>query len=510
MIRLAKLFENGMTLQRQKPIRIWGSTDCPQTVTVSLNGTALMENVGIEGDFSLTLPAQEAATDAVLTIAGTRDRLELTDVDIGEVWIAGGQSNMEFLLRYDAEGKEQIQSANDPHLRFYDVGEYTFPGEKAETHKDNSEGWDRWMAFQPDTAEYFSAVGVYFAKQLRKAYGVPVGIVGCNWGGTTASAWTEESYLEADPALRVYLDEYRTTTKDLNLDEYIQRHREALDVLESKAMVEAMRRVMFGNVSVWEYIKAIPLLLKIGRTGMPVGPRNQNAPSCLYHSMLSQISGFACRGVIWYQGESDDQKADIYDKLFSTMIRCWRDAWKEELPFLFVQLAPFGKWLGSTGEKYPILRQKQELVSKTVTGAYMASIMDVGDKKDIHPKRKRPVGERLALLARGKVYHEEILCEAPEFRKCDIQPGRLLMKFANAGERLELRGKKLQAISLTVNGRPISCDSASVMGDTLILSAKEISKDARMEVRFAWSGYCEVNLYNSVGLAAKPFAWNHL
>lgn len=504
MISLAKIFENGMTLQRQEPIRIWGSTDCPQKVTVFLNGKELVKNVEIEGDFSLTLPAQEATTDAVLTLSGTEDRLELTNVDIGEVWIAGGQSNMEFLLRYDVEAKEQIKSANDPHLRFYDVGEYTFPGEKEETHKDNSEGWDRWMSFQPDTAEYFSAVGLYFAKQIRQVYDVPVAIVGCNWGGTTASTWTAESYLEADPALKVYLEEYRDATKDLDMDQYIRKHSEALAFLDSKGMTEVMRAVMYGKLSLLDRIKAIPLLPRIAM-GMPYGPRNQNAPGCLYRNMVSQIAGYSCRGVIWYQGETDDQKADLYDKLFSTMIRCWRDAWNKELPFLFVQLAPFGNWLSVTGKKYPIVRQKQELVSKTVPGAYMASIMDVGDKKDIHPKAKRPVGERLALLARNKVYGEDLLSDAPEYESMEQTDGSLALRFANAGTGLSIKGKALQALELTVDGKKLKDYEASAQGDTVSIRSPKIHKGSAVKIAFAWTDYCEVNLYNSAGLSAKPF-----
>ncbi|MBR1757597.1 MAG: hypothetical protein IJ744_02565 [Lachnospiraceae bacterium] len=510
MIQLARLFDHGMTLQRQKPIRIWGSTDCPQEVTVSLNGTILVEKIPIAGGFSIELPAQEAVTDAVLTISGTEDVVELTGVDIGEVWVAGGQSNMEFLLRYDAEGEEQIRNANDPHLRFYDVGEYTFEGEKSQTNKDNCEAWDRWMTFAPDTAEYFSAVGLYFAKVLRTAYDVPIAIIGCNWGGTTASAWTNESDLEEDPALHVYLDEYRAATKDLDREEYEKKHAEALTFLDSEEMKRAMRSVMYGNVSLWEIIKAIPLLGKIVKSGgMPVGPYNQNAPGVLYHNMLCQIAGVAVRGVIWYQGESDDQKAEVYDKLFSAMIRCWRNAWKEELPFLFVQLAPFGKWLGSTGNKYPIVRQRQEKVSKSVPGAYMVSIMDVGDPKDIHPKKKRPVGERLALLARGKVYGEEILCEAPEVCGGEVQDGRLVLRFLHAGEGLKICGKKLDAISVTAEGKRVKSFQASATGDCLVIISNAIRKDTEIEVAFAWEGYCEVNLYNSAGLPVKPFLWKN-
>lgn len=506
MIRLARIFQNGMTLQRQKTIKIWGSTDCPQQVTVTLNDVILVENVTIEGNFALALPAQEAAMDAVLTITGSNDIVKLTKVDIGEVWIAGGQSNMEFLLRYDAEGDAQIAAANDEHFRFYDVGEYSFPEEEATSKRDNT-GWDKWLTFKPEWAEYFSAVGVYFAKQLRTNLNVPVAIVGCNWGGTTASSWTEESYLATDPDLKEYLDDYAKATENLDIDEYIARHEAYLALESDSETVQVMRRVLEGNITTWEMIKAIPFMIKMAKHPIPMGPRNHNSPGCLYRAMVKQIAGFTCRGVIWYQGESDDYKAQIYDKLFSTMIRCWRDAWQDELPFLFVQLAPYGKWLGTTGEKYPILRQKQEIVSKTVPGCYMASIMDVGMEKDIHPKQKRPVGERLALLARGKIYGEDILCEAPEFESAEVQDGKLLLRFANAGDGLEIRGSELNAIEVTVDGKTVKYSMISARDDVLCICNEAIKADSKVSVHFAWVGYCEVNLYNSAGLSAKPFCF---
>lgn len=503
MIRLARIFQNGLTLQRQKPIKIWGITDHPQAVTVFLNGKPLLENAAIDGSFSLILPAQEAMENARLSITGTMDTVELERVNIGEVWIAGGQSNMEFLLRYDAEGKREIASANDDCFRFYDVGEYSFPEEESKSHKDST-GWDKWLSFKPEWAGYFSAVAVYFAKQLRACLGVPVAIVGCNWAGTTASSWTDEKYLEADPDLRSYLDDYAGATKDLDIEQYNRRHDEALDFLESPVMVRVADAMLKGRFTLWDIVRLLPVLKKLSSFSFPMGPRNQNAPGVLYRAMVKQIAGYSCRGVIWYQGESDDVKAQIYDKLFAAMIRCWRDTWQEELPFLFVQLAPFGKWLNGTGEKYPILRAKQEIVSKTVPLCCMASIMDSGMEKDIHPKKKRPVGERLALLARGKVYGEDILCEAPEFQSAKVQPGKLLLTFANVGKGLEIFGGKLNALELSVDGRRIEA-AASARGDKLCIQSEEILEKSEIELCFAWIGYCEVNLYNSAGLPAKPF-----
>lgn len=504
MIRLARIFQNGMTLQREKPIKIWGSTDCPQQVTVALNGSVLLKDTAIEGELVFTLPPQKAMSDAVLTMTGAHDTVQLSDVDIGEVWIAGGQSNMEFLLRYDAEGPEQIATANDEHFRFYDVGEYSFPEEESYGKKDNA-GWNKWLRFRPENAEYFSAVGVYFAKRLRQKLDIPVAVVGCNWGGTTASSWTEESYLAADPDLKEYLGDYAKATKNLDMDQYIRQHDEYLELGADPKVTQALRRTMEGNVSALELIKAIPVLRKIAKHPIPMGPRNHNAPGCLYRMMVKQLAPFSVRGVVWYQGESDNHKPQMYDKLFSAMIRCWRDTWQEELPFLFVQLAPFGRWMGVSGNQYPILRQKQELVSKTVPSCYMASIMDAGMKKDIHPKKKRPVGERLALLALGKVYGEDILCEAPEFLSAELQDGAVLLTFAHAGQGLVFRGKKLNAFRIAVDGKPLKHGKVSVKGNMLRIRSGEIKSNSNVAIRFAWSGYCEANLYNSAGLCAKPF-----
>lgn len=503
MIRLARIFQDGVTLQRRMPIRIWGTSDMHQTVSVALNGETLLENAEIGQTFSLVLPVQEAAENARLSITGTYDTVELERVNIGEVWIAGGQSNMEFLLRYDKDGKTEIASADDDDLRFYDVGEYSFPEEESRSHKDST-GWDKWMTFRPEQAEYFSAVAVYFAKELRRCLGVPVGVVGCNWAGTTASSWTDESWLAADPDLRSYLDDYADAVKDLDMEEYCRRYDETLAFMESPAMAGAVDALLRGKFTLRDLLRLLPSLKHLRSFSIPMGPRNPNAPGVLYRAMVKQIAGYTCRGVIWYQGESDDVKAGIYDKLFTAMIRCWRDAWQDELPFLFVQLAPFGKWLNSTGEQYPVLREAQETVSRTVPMCYMASIMDCGMEKDIHPKNKRPVGERLALLARGKVYGEDILCESPAFLSAEILDGEILLRFANAGNGLEIRGSELNALEVTADGRRIDT-SASAEGDVLSIRSGKIRKDSLIGIRFAWTAYCEVNLYNSAGLPARPF-----
>ena len=235
MITLARPFQSGMTLQRGKKIKIWGRSDCEQTVCAYLNGKKLSEFSLSAGDFAIYLPPQEAAEGAVLEIGGVR----LENVDIGEVWLAGGQSNMEFALACDFDGADTISRADDVHLRQYTVGRYLYVGEREENPK-KEPYFDRWISFGREGAPFFSAVGAYFARELRAKLGVPVALLACNLGGTPALAWIDRRIWERDEEL-------------------------------------CACAAQLGDIS-----------------------------GALYDTMVSEVSGFTARGVLWYQGESDD------------------------------------------------------------------------------------------------------------------------------------------------------------------------------------------------------------
>lgn len=255
----------------------------------------------------------------------------------------------------------------------------------------------------------------------------------------------------------------------------------------------------------------------------PMGPYNVGRPGGLYHQMLEKIIPFSARGVLWYQGESDEGHAEIYDRLFTAMIRCWRKSFGQELPFLYVQLAPYGWWLGGTGEKYPELRRRQEMVGESVPGAYMASIMDLGMYEDIHPKHKKEVGERLALLARGKVYGEPVLCEPPALIGAERTQEGIALHFANTGIGLwemevqpeneaeaerpsPLTGPEQMKDGFVVSqeGRLLEIREIDLREDTMVLRTEPLS-DAKCQVSFAWVPYIRVRFYNSADLPMKPF-----
>ena len=538
MWKLAEIFSDHMTLQCGKPVRIMGESDAAGEITVRIDGEAVLTTQVEEGPFTFELPPHPAAESTEIRLersageesAGTV--ITLTDVDFGEVFLAGGQSNMEFLLRYDQDYRNGEPVEKDEHLRFYDVGEYAFEGEKEEGFKSGA-FWDRWYSADParrDELDHFSAVGFYFARHLRKAYGRPVAIVGCNWGGTTASTWVPKKALTG--RLSVYQQEYDAAVSTYPPEEYLLYEKMARQGSESPQGLAASDAIMYGNDE-WEaycqQMAAAPLpegydaeqmqvlQTKIMKYMDAAGPHNKNRPGALYETMLLKIAGFSVRGVLWYQGESDENHAELYGELFTLLIHEWRALWKEELPFLFVQLAPFESWLACLGTNYPEVRAQQQSVEETVSQVYMVSISDIGNRLDIHPKRKKPVGERLALKARHYLFGEDIACDYPEPVSATLYDGAVLLQFegceelvireASEGETGTGGSRHLaELFEVTADGVPVPVSEVRAEGRSLFLTCSAVSESTEdLEVRFAQRPYYEVNLFNEAGIPAAPF-----
>jgi sialate O-acetylesterase len=225
--------------------------------------------------------------------------------------------------------------------------------------------------------------------------------------------------------------------------------------------------------------------------------------------MLMTIAPYTVRGVLWYQGESDEEMghADIHGSMLKGLISDWRKAMKDtELPFLIVQLPGWERWLVSVNNDYMTVREFQQQVADTVDNVWLCSISDVGEQFDIHPKNKLPVGERLALLARGHVYGEAILCDAPRGISAAREGQEIKITFTGAEGGLEIRGDELAAMEVICDGKPVEF-TASVDGEELVLTlAEECSCPA--DVRFAKKAWYLVNLYNKAGIPAVPFMLN--
>lgn len=498
-LTLAPIFQDHMLLQRDKPIHVWGCGPEDALVTVCLGPCRGSDRVH-GGRWHCTLPPHPAARDMemnILTDIPGFPVKKITDLSIGDVWLAGGQSNMEYFLRYDAHWDEIRNAPYNPDIRMYNVPRLCFEGQQ----KDVSDS-GHWFGEQDPAWETFSAPGYCFARALQPSLGVPVGIIGCNWGGTPACAWVSEETLSENEALRVFLTEYEEAVRGCDP---VRLRRESLAALafdDSPAHQAEWRCMMYG-LSREEQLRWLDE--HAGEPACPMGPLNACRPGGLYHRMLEPLAPFSLKGVLWYQGESDSGHAELYDVMFSSLIGCWRRLWGDELPFLFVQLAPFGEWLECTSEGYAEVRRRQERVAKTVPGAYMTSIMDLGMYWDIHPKRKREVGERLALLARGRVYGEDLLCEPAEFLSARREGDTILLSFLHAGTGLSLRGPAAAGLSVRCSSQTLEPVSAQVRGDCLCLTFSALPAEP-VHLSLGEEGYAELNLFNSAGLPAKPFS----
>lgn len=503
-LNIADVFGDNMVLQRDSPIKFWGTCAANAVVTAEIGGREVTVNAKAEL-WTIVFPPMGAERGLELIItAHTNLGIEkaiIKNICIGEVWIAGGQSNMEFPLRCDADREAALKHADNSDIRFYTVPRITYPGQDREEEIHFRNG--KWRVSTQSNALDCSAAGFYFALQINKSLNVPVGIICCNFGGTSASAWQPEKQIEADADLNIYTKEYLHAANNLSIEEYTRKFKGIRKIIGSIEWEKKSDYLLRETISREDQQKIMqntdPELI----TPLP-GPFYENKPGILYENMLKKIIGYCIKGVLWYQGESDEHHAELYAKLFSSMTQSWREAWGWDMPFLFVQLAPFAYWMGSTGEAFPVLREQQEAVSKTLKHTYMVSIMDSGMENDIHPKHKKPVGDRLALMARGKVYGEDIPCESPEFFKAVKSAGRVEIKFRNA-RNLFIKGDTAECLDVKSGANRISPLKICTSGNELLIENSRILPGDETEILFAWADYVNVNLYNEAGLPAKPF-----
>lgn len=402
---------------------------------------------------------------------------------------------MEFLMKYDADRYAEFKKEENRRIRFYDVPHTAFEGDENPVDHQGI-----WRTASPENLPYFPAVAYYFAQNLQRKLQVPVGILGCNWGGTTALTWIERTRLQHHPILRKYWEEFCSEEKKTPEDEYEKIYRHCMNTYRAFDS-EYADQVMYG-ISWPQQVEHMQRLQKL--PPLPMGKWAVNAPGNLYESMVKKVAGFGVRGVLWYQGEGDWMRAEDYTCLFGEVVSSWRAAWQEELPFLTVQLAPFYKWLGEEGREYPMIRRQQEQAAREIPGVWMTSSTDCGMKWDIHPKRKSPLGERLALLARGKVYEEEIVCQPPECKKAYVEDGKLVLEFSETGEGLKMLDAVQHGLYAYSQDKTVELTKLVCCGNKLIIDISAVSGKPE-RVTFMDSAYGECMIYNSADIPLKPF-----
>lgn len=497
---VASIFQDNMVIQRDKKFCIWGTAQAEHVIEVSLKGQNAKVKSTKDGQWKIVLPSISASENEEIHIqdytgGGT---IQIRNVAIGEVWVAGGQSNMEYLMKYDADRYRELKKPENPQIRFYDVPHIAFEGDDNQTEHQGI-----WRIANRENLPYYSAVAYYFAKDIHESTGVTVGIVGCNWGGTTALTWIDRERLKGHPILKKYWLDFCRECGEISEEEYENRFWECRRIFrefDNEYIDEILYGISWGQqLEHMERLKTLPLL--------PMGKWDTNAPGNLFESMVKTIAGFSVKGILWYQGEGDRMRADNYACLFREVITSWRNAWNDELPFLFVQLAPFYRWLGEDGREYPKVRRQQEMISQEVSSVWMTSSTDCGMKWDIHPKRKQPIGKRLALLARGKIYGEDIVCEPPECMEAHIHGSKIELYFSSVGAGLKQADAIQRGIYVCYGEKRAEASVIECEGNKITVNNPDTGRKPD-SISFMEEAYGECLIYNSAGIPLKPFHIN--
>lgn len=465
-VTLPSIFSDHMVLQRDNPIRVWGKGTDGAKVTVSFRGESASTWVK-NGNWLVILNSCKAGGPFELRVISDKDSITYSDVLVGDVWICGGQSNMEMPIDSVANSESELAKAANPNIRYFNQ---SFDG-YYEPQNDVIDG--RWAVDDPENSRrWFSAVGWFFAQKVLEYEDVPFALINAYKGASPAQLWLPLEDLEGDPSYARYLED-----REQKIADYEER-KEAYEK-EKAAGVEIEHSYHQG----W----------------FASGP---------YNSMIHPLASYGIKGVIWYQGESNSvfDDAVLYEDLFTKLIESWRREFRDEnLPFFFVQLSSFAGWTKDYKNQWPIVREAQGRIAQNLSNTGMAVSFDYGDIVDIHPRNKKPVGERLAFIALNKVYGKEIEYQGPLFSKLEVnEEGIAVVHFDNFGLGLETSdGQSPRGFYLAGEDHRFFAAEATIHEGTIALASNEVRNPKY--VRYGWLNYLDANLYGKSGLPVPPF-----
>ena len=500
MFRPAALFTDGAVLCRGKEIRVFGTADDGAEVTVTLKdagGGTLAEAAcaGAGGRFLATLCPQKEQTGCRMIIRSGSERFEAADVAIGEVFLAGGQSNMELELRNADEGPGVIEKYEDPQLRFFNVPRIAIAGE--EHRKANDE--TRWHAIRPGEGGENSAVAYFFAAKLRERMPeVPIGIIGCYWGGTSVTCWMEEETLRTCSEGIRYLDEYAVRSAGKTMESWLKEDKVFWDTLGAwdKAVADYQKA---HPGAPWKEVEGV---CGPAPWNPPPGPGSPFRPAGLAVTMVREVVPATLSAILYYQGEQDAGVTEQYDGLMKLLIRSWREKFRDgELPFLFVQLPMWLDWDAEDKRNWAKIRLAQARARDEAANTGMICLLDQGEYGNIHPTAKRPVGERLAELAGKMMYGGGEV--SPRAAGIEAEGETLVVKLSAPVYAKD--GKAPRLLEIAGEDRVYAPADAEIRGDRILLTAEGISHP--VHARYAWIDWSDqVNLFGKNGLPLEPFA----
>ncbi|PXV64729.1 sialate O-acetylesterase [Dysgonomonas alginatilytica] len=450
-LKLPAIFGNNMMLQQNTEVKIWGSADKNQTITVIASWTkqkytTKTDNSG-KWDLRITTPTASYQIYTI-SVSDTKNSINFENVLVGEVWLCSGQSNMEmpmkgFKNQPVLRGNESILKSKNKNIRLITV-------KRASSLNAQDDIIGEWTEATPETVKEFSATGYYYGRLLNEMLDVPVGLILSAWGGSWIEAWMSKDMLKDFKDIKL-----PTSEEDMKIP--------------------------------------------------------NRTPILLYNSMINPIAGYTIKGSIWYQGESNYERPDQYPLLFEKMIGEWRKIWGQgEFPFYFCQIAPYNYASIAPVEKQggkfnsAFLREAQYKSAQIIPNSGMVVLMDIGEEKCIHPRNKEIGGERLAMMALGKTYGMTgFAYESPTFEEIQIEDNKAILSFENAPMWLSSYGQELKQFEIAGADKIFYPAKAEIKRSKVEVSSDKVNKP--VAVRYAFKDFVVGDLFSTEGLPLSSF-----
>ncbi|MBP8758501.1 MAG: sialate O-acetylesterase [Parabacteroides sp.] len=464
-LQLSQLYSDNMVLQREEEIVLSGIANAGDVVTVTIGRQKKKAITSSNGKWSVVLDPLQTGNPYTLTISTSKKKYVFNNVLAGEVWLCSGQSNMAFMVKEGAEKREQLAKASSkPQIRFFDMKPRWLT---------NSEEWDvsaldslnrlqyyketKWQECTEQTAANVSAIAYEFGMMLSDSLHVPVGLIINAIGGSACESWIDRKTLEFS-----YPDILYSWKENDRIQPWV-RERASLNVKQSSNKLQ----------------------------------RHPYEPCYLFEAGIAPLAKYPVKGVIWYQGESNAHNIEVHEILFPLLVESWRKNWNKELPFYYVQLSSLDR------PSWTWFRDSQRRMLKDIRCVGMAVSSDCGDSTNVHPTRKKEVGDRLARLALHDTYGKTLTPSGPLFRSVEFTNGAAFVTFDFNEGMHSSDGESLKTFEIAEHEGVFFSAMAEVVDGRIKVWSKEV-KNPRF-VRYGWQPFTRANLVNKEGLPASTF-----